>query len=676
MSLKKHTHKKQAIGMSNIDDEEQAARVPLVVRNPIRIIDPDEETEQNREQPHSAGEVPDVTDVLRALGQEIAAELEENGGRRRISEILDDRIRQNRDEIENNIELMSAEHEAEAEGVDTENSVAYLTKTEVIAEYLQRRRVEEEQNAETIASFNLQMDMETKRQMYSEISLQNALAIISINNKATVRQGWIMLENIIEDVDFSYGDRLRAAEMLATSGQRQHMGMIDTFLDTLVLSDLDGKEKYVLLMMFINSNKFGALRSWAEERIQTISCECQWKYFTNDGNPLRYRLLSGQYLVCASFGLSQSRRLLVCEILADIMEGRFELSEVDLNIRRVMHPRNEINEQRVTEQIRADAADILLRYGEPEFRQKADLVIHEMGFDEGGYTVYENKHNVHSRTLQKSVERFLDQLAKDRVPIIKYIVRKEEADGTTRDVLHKRIQTLVEVTAEIENALDAGNVPIDNDDKEMVREVMERIELDKSTYGKSSMRIADVLQRVWNRIKGKEDEDFRKFLMMRLVQELLDTHGWCGSGHVSRIAQVLSGPQEEGYDFEMRISFREQVVANVKARMEAKIRHLGESHMQTNILEGMALPADDTVAPARIAFNNFVTSHTKALRRELFSEFVEDGHISSGKFMRYFAYGMELFLGNIKPALRGEDTDEESGDEAHPRQRQGAVSMH
>ena len=56
----------------------------------------------------------------------------------------------------------------------------------------------------------------------------------------------------------------------------------------------------------------------------------------------------------------------------------------------------------------------------------------------------------------------------------------------------------------------------------------------------------------------------------RLLEELVDMSGTCSSGFASRLVNVISGFG----DFNIRISWKDQIIANLTGRLNAKIKNI------------------------------------------------------------------------------------------------------
>lgn len=81
-------------------------------------------------------------------------------------------------------------------------------------------------------------------------------------------------------------------------------------------------------------------------------------------------------------------------------------------------------------------------------------------------------------------------------------------------------------------------------EKFVLERALHRIRHDKSKIPVNetvTIGMQDVLVYVWNYIRTQESEEIRRELVHRLFEELVESSGTCGSGHVSRIINTVTG---------------------------------------------------------------------------------------------------------------------------------------
>ena len=485
-----------------------------------------------------------------------------------------------------------------------------------IADYLIRMREGDVDFYETTLEFNVNQDINSE--MYQVISLENARNIYVQNNKSTIRIAYQMFQMMLSDSDQPYETRAECVEPLLRTNLGEYFCSIEDYLVSLVNDEkFDSKDKYRLIVKFVDCHFLGEIRDKTLIFHQRISKDIMWMYFCNEENDYKRRLMSAEYLLKSAHDLEPDRKLFINELLGDWMESR-----------NLEHGQ------------KADAADVLMRCGMGYYKGRAEEIIDELGHEKGGYTVYDNLENVHIEEIQDSVVAFIeDELSKDVVPIITYYVTRKDKDDKDYRVKFQRIQTLGDVISDVRELLKGSTITLTDEDVAKIEEVVDEISLNMATHTSKNLRVSEILIRIWNRIKRK-DKTEKDELTRRLIGELLDSSDTCTSGHVGRLVNVLSG----GYGVELKISFRDQIIANIKGRLEAKIRDLEDEDQKGTILMGLAANSDKENYKALV---DFTRGECKILHDQLISEFVDEGHVSEEEFERAFEDGM-LYFTNAK----------------------------
>ena len=218
---------------------------------------------------------------------------------------------------------------------------------------------------------------------------------------------------------------------------------------------------------------------------------------------------------------------------------------------------------------RADCADVLLGMGSYDLQPEARDAIRLLGATtaDGSLktvrTFYEDAQNVHaSEELDQSIEEVLTRL------------------NTSID--YAKIKPFETVTAEILLYLEDPTSPVTDslpvssleEISIKVKRALERITMDRFLYGQYSNSLTNVLCLVWAQIEQISETE-KSLYVGRLLEELEEMTDTCSSGYVSRLCNVLSG-----YDgFNLKISYEEQITANVFGRVNAYIREISGSDL-------------------------------------------------------------------------------------------------
>lgn len=341
------------------------------------------------------------------------------------------------------------------------------------------------------------------------------------------------------------------------------------------------------LATFLNSSKL------AIEYDEAFVYKLQHVFFHEGRNGVRERILSGQHLLEMA-GLDDAER-------ADV-EGTLLGFAAD---------------PALDDNARADAADVLIRGGTAAAQERAQQIVTELGFSAvptKDRTVYTNKQNVHAAEVGKSVAEFLAAIARDR----RYL-KHAKPYATVR----------TEISAFVRRAA------LERDARQKCYDALNRIDIDTAQYGEYKLTAADILAYVWYKVQRHEA---REALERRLLDELMEMVDTCGTGHEIRPINALSG--FEGHINVIRISFEDQVVANVVGRMNARIRAIEDEKLLDQVVTA---PLPDAPAAAKAAYAEYVAAELADLRAELHEEFVGEGHVADAEFADYFAKGAAKF---------------------------------
>lgn len=181
-------------------------------------------------------------------------------------------------------------------------------------------------------------------------------------------------------------------------------------------------------------------------------------------------------------------------------------------------------------QIRSEAADILLRLGTPNFRIAAGVIINQMGQNfiaSKDRTLYTNTQNVHDI---QNIEQAIKVL--------------------TNGVLLVTLDSILDWIKGLQH------------EKALLS--FQRIAMDTGLF--YGFRMTDLICYVFQRIQGSS---FRVELEKRLVEEMSDMNGWCSSGHVIRLLNVLQGFDDT---IQLTMPIQEEIKAAVFARFHTHLK--------------------------------------------------------------------------------------------------------
>jgi hypothetical protein len=227
------------------------------------------------------------------------------------------------------------------------------------------------------------------------------------------------------------------------------------------------------------------------------------------------------------------------------------------------------NNKKNTDNLRADAVDVLLRHGEGEY------ILKELG---GNSNIYENSQNTH---------------AVEYTQIMNYLETVEDK-YTVNDVF-KGILKL--------------------SDNLKIRSILERIKIDRITYSSANnsktWTTCQALSRVWSHIQHSQHIDTLK---VRLIEEIESAYDTCSSGHILRILNSLSG-----YDgLSLGMSWSDQIAGNFKGRLNAIIKNIKNNDLRSELLCEMVDLGTSNTTPI---FNAFIREYLPDITDDIRTEF-------------------------------------------------------
>lgn len=298
-----------------------------------------------------------------------------------------------------------------------------------------------------------------------------------------------------------------------------------------------------------------------------------YAFLCDNKNLIMYRILAGQYLL-QKLQVTNTELHKTQEVLLSFAEDE----SVEYNLR-------------------ADAADTLLSLAESEIKAKAREIIMVLGRSMGEVkTVFDNAQNVHVDEIEKSVAEALQFLS--GMPLLQvsgktidFAYVNQEITNilndkrklvmeqvVNEDIVNEDVQSQCSYcekkinescTEDVDKFFCSDDCSNAYDYADKIQIALNRINVDRILYSKFNQTLVNILIRVWTYLSGHESKDVMK---QRMLEELWDMSGTCSSGFASRLINVISGFG----DFNMRISWEDQIVANFTGRLNARARDISE----------------------------------------------------------------------------------------------------
>nr|WRK65108.1 hypothetical protein MarFTME_063 [Marseillevirus futianmevirus] len=376
--------------------------------------------------------------------------------------------------------------------------------------------------------------------------------------------------------------RLEALKFLVFSEEEEHVETArTTIIDITKDLQVSSPFRYKFVAEFSKTGCLKPLcnieRLWATAPAEFIK-DIQESFFSmREHNQISDNILSSQCLL-QLIVVEEEKKLEIMEWLAQVSE----------------------NFAQGDENIQADACDVLLRLGTAKYRTRAQTVLNIIAQSRTGMTtVYTDKQNVHTASLNESVMEFLEKC-----------MEEDFQDCSDFPAVHAKVVRLVTET-------------LKDEDQKKALAALDRISVDTATFTDYELQLSDVFVIIWKRIE-KKDAILSKQMAQRLLEELVDMAATCSSGHCSRLVNSLSY-----FEANIRIGFKEQVRANFSARMNSRIRNMADVDLQSSIICGMG---DKEMTEDREKYIKFIHENFEELYRELHKEFVGGGYVSQEQF--------------------------------------------
>lgn len=333
--------------------------------------------------------------------------------------------------------------------------------------------------------------------------------------------------------------------------------------------------KIINNITYSNLYRVRVISSFENETDKDYFLDCCKSFSLEEKNEINYRIITCQYCLINSINVES------------ILELLYNFGK-DTN--------NAYN-------TRADCADMLIKFGNEQFRKYGEELIYELGKNgKQVKTIYDNAQNAHMLSVEKSVETALCFLA---------------------TIQTKRVNDSNINFAYIENEIKKLK------NSELIEIALNRINLDRAQYGETHMTLCSTLIKLWSYI---QTHAHRETLENRLIEELEHMAGVCSSGLITNLVNSISGFG----DFEMKISFEDQIIANFIGRMNARLKSYKDVD---DVLEEI-ISRDGSL---RKKYNQFIISSYSTVKEELWREF--SNFITNGEFDIYLRKAIISFEG-------------------------------
>lgn len=430
---------------------------------------------------------------------------------------------------------------------------------------------------------------------------ERSMTATTLYNHAYLNLCYSSFESIALDKSVLASYRVEACRYLFGSDDEENITKARAcLLDIIRDYDLESEYRYNIIGSFISKTGISTYLNTMKIKVpydEEFVYSLQIVFFNDNVNGIRERILSGQHILDMSCSSLEEKTMIGEFLLSTASNSSYE------------------------ENIRADAADVVLRLGSKDQIEKARNIITSLGYSglngkknliDRVKTIYTNSQNVHDENITDSVAKFIEKMI---------------TTSTSANKPFHEIQNEIARLVKIKNPKGA--------EKYAAMKALNRVNIDTATFTKYKITISDILGHVWARIQEYKG-DIKETLENRLVEELIEMGDTCSSGHSARFVNILAT-----VDADLKISYESQIIANISGRMNARINALVDEDLKTSISLGM-MP--DASAEDKTSAKTFIISSLKELEKELEKEFVGDNYISQKEFNEHFVKAEKYWL--------------------------------
>jgi len=430
-------------------------------------------------------------------------------------------------------------------------------------------------------------------------SHERVITAVTLYNNAFLDVCYSCFSDIACDRSVLVDYRVDACRYLFGSQDDEYKQLAqESLLEIIDTDQYPSDYRYKIIAGFITNTGISTMLNFTKLKIpydESFVYGLQTNFFYNDINGVRERILSGQYLM---------------QIPSSDAEEKNDVGEVLLHFA-------ESND--LTENARADAADVVFRLGTHSQKIKAREIIVGLGYstvDNKGFglsrtkTMYTNSQNIHQ--FQTQIDTFIEKIINETSVSVRpfHEIHNEVSDYIRSNVKEK-------------------------DKRFRAFKALNRISVDTARFTNYNVTLAEIFVHVWIRILNY-DNDKQEELKNRMAEELMDMGDTCSSGHSGRFINVLSD-----YDITLKISWNEQIKSNMVGRMLARIRDCPDAEMRSQLAMAESELAEEE---DKEVYKKFIEDNLKSLKEELRKEFVGEGYITSQEFEDSFDEGAKKWL--------------------------------
>ena len=284
----------------------------------------------------------------------------------------------------------------------------------------------------------------------------------------------------------------------------------------------------------------------------------------------------------------------------------------------------------------AEAADVVLRLGDPKDKSLARTIISSIAKAErttkGPQTMYENSQNAHNEDVDVYVSKFIEKFIEEgELTPDKCLELKKDLE----DSFQKTSRQIINVINSIDVSLLEKRLLVESNEEDVfqkatgiIETIFERFSIDTAEFTAANLSLCDIVVLAWRRINSDiYSKNTQEFLVNELFWLLVEMKPVCSTGYAANIINIFAF-----VDDDFRVSWYEQIKSNTKGRL---LHRFSKCSVEVNDAIAMATMADADDSDKEIYYTT-VSCELDSVKEELRNEFVNGGYVSSDEFQEYF----------------------------------------
>lgn len=153
----------------------------------------------------------------------------------------------------------------------------------------------------------------------------------------------------------------------------------------------------------------------------------------------------------------------------------------------------------------------------------------------------------------------------------------------------------------------------DPHDREVLEVVLKQIDICPITFAPTELRLKDVFEIVVGRCLQLQDKPYFRYVLQRIYEELIECHGMCSTGYVTRILNILNGFPE--IDVEVVEYYVDAIIQDIRTTFETDAQN-----------DEYLLDSYISFGQERKLFEDYARENESRWKTAIYAKYVKDQH--------------------------------------------------